>query len=114
MRILIIGAGVLGSNLAHSIKKGNDVTILARGNTYETLKNNGLVIKHKLGKKTEDLFILDFFNNVDDIKAAFDPFYTSTSLSGATDVNVLHELKSSLDEVAVYEWDEVEEFQKVL
>ena len=30
MKILIIGAGVLGSNLAHSIKKGNDVTILAR------------------------------------------------------------------------------------
>ena len=28
MRILIIGAGVLGSNLAHSIKKGNGVTIL--------------------------------------------------------------------------------------
>ena len=27
MKILIIGAGVLGSNLAHSIKKGNDVTI---------------------------------------------------------------------------------------
>lgn len=29
MRILIIGAGVLGSNLAHSIKKGNDVTIFS-------------------------------------------------------------------------------------
>lgn len=46
MKILIIGAGVLGSNLAHSIKKGNDVTILARGKTYENLKNNGLIIKH--------------------------------------------------------------------
>ena len=56
MRILIIGAGVLGSNLAHSIKKGNDVTILARNKTYENLKNNGLIIKHKLGKKTIDHF----------------------------------------------------------
>lgn len=56
MRILIIGAGVLGSNLAHSIKKGNDVTILARNKTYENLKNNGLIIKHKLGKKTVDHF----------------------------------------------------------
>ena len=56
MRILIIGAGVLGSNLAHSIKKGNDVTILARNKTYENLKNNGLIIKHKLGKKTVDYF----------------------------------------------------------
>jgi type I restriction enzyme R subunit len=64
----------------------------------------------KLGKKTEDLFILDFFNDVDDIKASFDPFYTSTSLSRATDVNVLHELKGTLGDVAVYEWSEVETF----
>ena len=56
MRILIIGAGVLGSNLAHSIKKGNDVTILARNKTYENLKSNGLIIKHKFGKKTVDHF----------------------------------------------------------
>lgn len=56
MRILIIGAGVLGSNLAHSIKKGNDVTILARNKAYENLKNNGLIIKHKLGKKSVDHF----------------------------------------------------------
>ena len=56
MRILIIGAGVLGSNLAHSIKKGNDITILARNKTYENLKNNGLIIKHKLRGKTVDHF----------------------------------------------------------
>ena len=64
----------------------------------------------KLGKKTEDLFVLDFFNSVDDIKGAFDPFYTATSLSEATDVNVLHELKDTLDDVGVYEWQEIEEF----
>lgn len=34
MRILIISTCVLGSNLAHSIKKGNDVTILARNKKY--------------------------------------------------------------------------------
>lgn len=66
----------------------------------------------KLGKKTEDLFVLDFFNQVEDIKASFDPFYTSTSLSEATDVNVLHELKGTLDDVGVYEWEEVEDFVK--
>ncbi len=63
-----------------------------------------------LAKKTEDLFILDFFNTVDDIKTAFDPFYTATSLSEPTDVNVLHELKDSMDDVGVYEWHEVERF----
>jgi len=65
---------------------------------------------NKLGKKTEDLFVLDFFNATDDIKKSFDPFYTSTTLSEATDVNVLHELKDHLDDVGVYEWAEVEDF----
>jgi len=65
---------------------------------------------NKLGKKTEDLFILDFFNEAHEIKESFDPFYTSTSLSGATDVNILHELKDLLGDVGVYEWAEVEEF----
>ena len=64
----------------------------------------------KLGKRTEDLFILDFYNKLDDIKASFDPFYTATTLSEATDINVLHELKSHLDEIGVYEQSEVEEF----
>lgn len=64
----------------------------------------------KLGKKTEDLFVLDFFNSVEDIKESFDPFYTATSLNSATDVNVLHEIKGVLDEVGVYEWYEVEDF----
>lgn len=64
----------------------------------------------KLGKRTEDLFILDFFNSADDIKTAFDPFYTVTTLSEATDVNVLHELKDALDQAGVYEWQEVEDF----
>ena len=67
----------------------------------------------KLNKKTEDIFVLDFFNSTDDIKKAFDDFYTSTSLSKATDVNVLHELKNTLDDSGVYEWLEVEEFNEL-
>lgn len=66
----------------------------------------------KWGKKSEDLFVLDFFNSVDEVKKAFDPFYTATSLSEATDINVLHELKDELGDVGVYEWFEVEEFVK--
>jgi type I restriction enzyme R subunit len=64
----------------------------------------------KLGKRTEDLFVLDFFNSVEDIKVAFDDFYTSTTLSEATDVNVLHELKDAMDDVGIYEWIEIDNF----
>ena len=68
---------------------------------------------HSLDKRTEDIFVLDFFNTTEDIKKAFDPFYTSTSLSSATNVNVLHELKEALDEVGVYDWPEVEQFNQL-
>ncbi|HPW88819.1 MAG TPA: type I restriction endonuclease subunit R [Kaistella chaponensis] len=67
---------------------------------------------NKLNKKTEDLFVLDFFNTVEDIKTSFDPFYTSTTLSSATDINVLHELKDSLDDSGIYEQSEVEDFNE--
>ena len=65
----------------------------------------------KVGKN--DTFVLDFFNSVDDIKTAFDPFYTATSLSQATDVNVLHDIKDTLDDVGVYDWHEVEQFNEL-
>lgn len=65
---------------------------------------------NKYGKKTEDLFILDFFNSIAEMKASFDDFYTSTTLTEPTDVNVLHELKDNLDDTGVYELYEIEDF----
>ena len=52
MRILVYGVGAIGSLMVHYLcKAGNDVTIIARS-TYDELKNNGLVIRHHLQKKT--------------------------------------------------------------
>lgn len=39
-----------------------------------------------------------------------DPYYTATTLSQPTHVNVLHDLKDDLDAVGVYDWPEVESF----
>ncbi len=64
----------------------------------------------ELGKLSEDLFVLDFYNTTDDIKNAFDPFYTSTTLSEATDVNILHELKTTLLGFDVFEMEDVDTF----
>lgn len=60
-----------------------------------------------------DTFVLDFYNTTEEIKEAFDPFYTSTILSDATDVNALHDWKDALDDVGVYEWQEVEQFNQL-
>lgn len=53
MRILVYGAGVIGSYLAHVLcAAGNDVSIAARGERKNTLEKNGLVIHHYLQKNT--------------------------------------------------------------
>lgn len=67
---------------------------------------------NNLGKKTEDLFVLDFLNEIEDIQESFQPFYKSTSLRESIDVNGLHDIKESLDDVGVYEWNEVENFNE--
>lgn len=53
IKILIYGAGVIGSIFAYKLKTGNnDVSILARGKRLEDLKNNGLVIQDDIFHKT--------------------------------------------------------------
>lgn len=49
MRILVIGAGVLGCNLAANLyHAGKDVTLLARGAWYEQIRTQGLEIRNML------------------------------------------------------------------
>ncbi|MFA5931870.1 MAG: type I restriction endonuclease [Candidatus Paceibacterota bacterium] len=40
-----------------------------------------------------DTFVLDFVNLTDDIKESFQPYYTTTILSEATNPNILHDLE---------------------
>ena len=49
MRILFFGAGPLGSFYAHLLhQNGGDVTVLARGERYNWLKKNGLVLVNEI------------------------------------------------------------------
>ena len=49
-----------------------------------------------------DCFVLDFENNADGIAEAFQDYYRETILSGKTDPNKLHDLKTALDDAGVY------------
>jgi type I restriction enzyme R subunit len=53
--------------------------------------------------------VLDFADNAEPVKAAFQEYYRATVQVGETDPNKLHDLKSDLDAQQVYGWQQVEE-----
>ncbi len=54
MRILIYGAGVIGSIFAGKLAaSGEDVTVLARGKRPEELRQNGIVLFMPSANKNE-------------------------------------------------------------
>ncbi|HEY3776773.1 MAG TPA: type I restriction endonuclease [Rhizomicrobium sp.] len=56
-----------------------------------------------------DVFVLDFQNDVDTIRDAFEDYYRTTVLSDETDPNRLHDLKADLDRAEVYSQLQVDE-----
>lgn len=57
-----------------------------------------------------ETFVLDFANDADDIKRAFDPYYRTTVLAEETDPNKLHDLVNDLDAMEIYTPEQVDEF----
>lgn len=55
-----------------------------------------------------DTFVLDFADNAEAVKVAFQDYYRATIQTGETDANKLHDLKAELDGQQVYSWDQVE------
>ena len=58
----------------------------------------------------KDTFVLDFYNSAEEIKEAFDPYYTSTILSEETSPNKLNDLLDALEKFEVYNEDVVKGF----
>lgn len=74
MKILVYGAGVLGSYLAYEFSKvGHDVYILARGKRYDALKNEGLIIEHHIQKQitVTNVNVVNSFDKMDEYDAVF-------------------------------------------
>lgn len=62
----------------------------------------------------EDVFVLDFVNDPDDIQKAFQPYYTSTILAGSTNPNILYDLKRDLYASAIFSKDDVNKHYSLL
>ena len=58
----------------------------------------------------DSVFILDFVNEVEDIKDAFQPYYTTTILSESTDPNILYDLVREIIQFKLFSKFEVNGF----
>ncbi|MBJ7374401.1 MAG: type I restriction endonuclease subunit R [Pseudomonas sp.] len=59
---------------------------------------------------SKETFILDFFNEPQDILDAFLPYYTKAELTDVTDPQIIYDLQKKLDAEGIYHWHEVEAF----
>jgi type I restriction enzyme R subunit len=60
-----------------------------------------------------DTFVLDFVNDPETIRKAFEPYYRTTILADETAPNKLHDLKADLDSYQVYAPEQVEELVRL-
>ena len=60
-----------------------------------------------------EVFVLDFVNDVEDIKKAFDKYYRTTILSGETDAEKLNDLIEEIEPLEVYTAEEVDRVVKL-
>ncbi|MDB2384718.1 DEAD/DEAH box helicase family protein, partial [Endozoicomonas sp.] len=57
-------------------------------------------------------FILDFFNDPQDILAAFQPYFQTAELADVSDPNIIYDLFEKLRAGGIFKWQEVEQFCK--
>jgi type I restriction enzyme R subunit len=58
----------------------------------------------------DEVFVLDFVNDTEDIKEAFQPYYTTTVLSEGTEPNILYNLQRDILSFKLFDEREITEF----
>lgn len=123
----LLNPGVRGRDLAEALDT-DDFNVMIAANKYQTgfdqPKLCAMYVDKKLqgvdcvqtlsrlnrlfpGKQT---FILDFYNDPEDILDAFAPYYRKAELSDVSDPQVVYDIKRTLDASGIYHWPEVESF----
>lgn len=123
----LLNPGVRGRDLAKAFDT-DDFNVMIAANKYQTgfdqPKLCAMYVDKKLqgvdcvqtlsrlnrlfpGKQT---FILDFFNEPQEILEAFAPYYRKATLADVSDPQVVYDLKRTLDAGGIYHWPEVEAF----
>lgn len=77
--------------------------------SVQTLSRLNRAIKGKT-----DTFVLDFVNEFEDIKKAFEAYYKSNSVQKQIDINKIYSLKLDLDKFQIYQDSEIKKFVQTL
>jgi len=77
-------------------------------NAVQTLSRLNRIHPEKRGT-----LVLDFANEADEVKAAFEPYYETTLLSEATDPNLLYEIQNRLAAFPVFTEADVNQFANI-
>ncbi|RLA84880.1 MAG: type I restriction endonuclease subunit R [Epsilonproteobacteria bacterium] len=60
----------------------------------------------------DQTFILDFYNETEDIKEAFEPYYNTTEIEDVTDPNIVYEMQIKLEANDIFTIQDVENYAK--
>jgi type I restriction enzyme, R subunit len=122
-----LNAGLNGRDLAKAFDTP-DYNILIVANKYQTGFDQPKLCAMYVDKKLRDVdcvqtlsrlnrifpgketFILDFFNEPQDILEAFLPYYNRAELADVSDPQIIYDLQATLDAEGIYHWSEVEAF----
>jgi type I restriction enzyme R subunit len=100
--------------VAEKFQTGFDEPLLTAMYVDKKLSNvNCVQTLSRLNRKRpdkEETFVLDFVNETDDIKEAFQPYYATTVLSEATDPNILHDLQRDILNYRLFSEQEIDDF----
>ncbi|WP_213661814.1 type I restriction endonuclease subunit R [Stutzerimonas stutzeri] len=123
----LLNAGLNGRDLAEAFDT-QDFNVMIAANKYQTGFDQPKLCAMYVDKKLQGVdcvqtlsrlnrtfpakqtFILDFFNEPQDILDAFLPYYTKAELSDVTDPQIIYDLQKKLDAEGIYHWQEVEAF----
>lgn len=123
----LLNTGLNGRDLAKAFDT-QDFNVMIAANKYQTGFDQPKLCAMYVDKKLQGVdcvqtlsrlnrtfpakqtFILDFFNQPQDILDAFLPYYTKAELSDVTDPQIIYDLQKRLDAEGVYHWQEVEAF----
>ncbi|WP_324731846.1 type I restriction endonuclease subunit R [Pseudomonas paeninsulae] len=124
----LLNAGLNGRDLADAFDT-QDFNVMIAANKYQTGFDQPKLCAMYVDKKlqgvdcvqtlsrlnrtfgdSKETFILDFFNEPQDILDAFLPYYTKAELTDVTDPQIIYDLQKTLDAEGIYHWQEVEAF----